>query len=416
MGDRPRVILEKSRTVRRRYQRRKQQVVFTKAELERLERAEEKERRAKKLQENEKRRKENKKKRLEKEAIAREERKKSGLPDPNARISSSQQLLSNFFGKKDKSESLEDDGDTEVDTDDCCGSETPAGPRESVDCSEIKKTNNGDSFDDDDTVTLFNDENVLKEINRAECVKKQPGVPVGKEAKPLLSQGRTSSCNNESKSTSDQASGDDTKPVANYVAPSPPADAVKDKSEKVTTVGVKTGSKVAGITDSDPFDDALIEEIFDSNPTDISSKPHVVDGTTQGPRETNATTTLYQDAEDVLAGLCTQDFADDDDEEENEKAPDQASRPTPKIHGQQNPPDDKPLAQLVRPPLRDIAPTSLNVKNPETTNISQKQKDATKTTIQPHATTNATTTSTTFDDDEYGSFSFSDEDLLYLGV
>ncbi|KAJ5386770.1 hypothetical protein N7509_009311 [Penicillium cosmopolitanum] len=96
MPDEPRrIVIEKSSTVRRRYQRSNKQFRFTAAELKRIEREEELDRRAKNIREKEKKRVANKKKKDEQER----ERKRLGLPDPNARkVSSSQPLLSNFLG------------------------------------------------------------------------------------------------------------------------------------------------------------------------------------------------------------------------------------------------------------------------------------------------------------------------------
>ncbi|KAL5361965.1 hypothetical protein BJX96DRAFT_96194 [Aspergillus floccosus] len=103
MPDPPkRIIIEKSRTVRRRYQRSNKRFQFTASQIAQIEREEERERRAQSLREKEKRRIANKKKKAEKEAKAREERRRLGLPDPNApTVPSSQPLLFNFL-KKDQ--------------------------------------------------------------------------------------------------------------------------------------------------------------------------------------------------------------------------------------------------------------------------------------------------------------------------
>lgn len=90
-----RIVIEKSSTVRRRYQRSNKQFRFTAAELKRIEREEELDRRAKGLRDKERKRLANKKKRDDQER----ERKRLGLPDPNApKVPSSQPLLSNFLG------------------------------------------------------------------------------------------------------------------------------------------------------------------------------------------------------------------------------------------------------------------------------------------------------------------------------
>jgi hypothetical protein len=96
-----RIILEKSSTVRRRYQRSNKRFQFTPAQLAKIEREEKANARAKDLREREKQRIAKKKQKAEKEAKAREERKRLGLPDPNApKVPSSQPLLSNFLCRK----------------------------------------------------------------------------------------------------------------------------------------------------------------------------------------------------------------------------------------------------------------------------------------------------------------------------
>ncbi|KAJ5959838.1 uncharacterized protein N7479_006988 [Penicillium vulpinum] len=136
MPDEPRrIILEKSKTVKRRYQRSDQRFKFTASQIARLDREEEREKKAKKLREKEKKRIANKKRKAEQEAQAREERKRRGIPDPHAaRVPSSQPLLSMFLGKRQSPaapepaptvtevESYDDNlgsvgGDTEADSD-----------------------------------------------------------------------------------------------------------------------------------------------------------------------------------------------------------------------------------------------------------------------------------------------------------
>ncbi|OJZ90751.1 hypothetical protein ASPFODRAFT_435086 [Aspergillus luchuensis CBS 106.47] len=118
-----RIILEKSRTVRRRYQRSNKRFQFTASQIARIEREQEREKRAQQLRDKEKKRVANKKKKAEKEARDREERRRlgrMGLPDPNAPVPpSSQPLLFNFIKRKDgeEGESSNGGGDTEVDED-----------------------------------------------------------------------------------------------------------------------------------------------------------------------------------------------------------------------------------------------------------------------------------------------------------
>lgn len=126
-----RIIIEKSRAVRRKYLRRNNTFRYSASQIARIDREEERERRAEQLREKEKKRITNKKKKAEKEAQEREERKRQGLPDPNAlRVPSSQPLLSKFLAKpkptpppvqvpeNDGRDNNRDDdgGDTEPDT------------------------------------------------------------------------------------------------------------------------------------------------------------------------------------------------------------------------------------------------------------------------------------------------------------
>lgn len=95
-----RIIAEKSRTVRRRYQRSNKRFQFTPSQIARIERDEQRENRAKQLREKEKKRIANKKKKTQKETQDREERRRLRLPDPNAiPVPSSQPLLSKFLAK-----------------------------------------------------------------------------------------------------------------------------------------------------------------------------------------------------------------------------------------------------------------------------------------------------------------------------
>lgn len=117
MPDQPRVILEKSRTVRRRYQRSNQRFQFTASQIARIEREQERERRAQKLRDKEKRRIQEKKKKAEKEAKTREERIRSGIPDPNAAsVPASQPLLFNFIKKTPSVQPESQESKEQVDT------------------------------------------------------------------------------------------------------------------------------------------------------------------------------------------------------------------------------------------------------------------------------------------------------------
>ncbi|KAL5003804.1 Alpha/Beta hydrolase protein [Aspergillus recurvatus] len=127
MADRPRVILEKSRTVRRRYQRSNKRFQFTASQIARIEREEGREIQAQKLREKEKRRMQLKKKKAEKEAKSREERIRRGIPDPNApAIPASQPLLFNFIKKTPPVQPESESPEEQPEVDPESGSETEA--------------------------------------------------------------------------------------------------------------------------------------------------------------------------------------------------------------------------------------------------------------------------------------------------
>ena len=91
-----RIVMEKSKDVKRRHQRSKP-FRFTSAQIARIEREEQRENRAKQIREKEARRTANKKKKAEAETKTRTERRARGIPDPNIRVPSSQPLLPTFF-------------------------------------------------------------------------------------------------------------------------------------------------------------------------------------------------------------------------------------------------------------------------------------------------------------------------------
>ncbi|KAG2411805.1 hypothetical protein HFD88_009361 [Aspergillus terreus] len=147
MPDPPkRIIIEKSRTVRRRYQRSNKRFQFTASQIAQIEREEERERRAQSLREKEKRRIANKKKKAEKEAKAREERRRLGLPDPNApTVPSSQPLLFNFLKKDPQPDAQPGRSGDETET----HAETPgSGSSEEDDC----EVSGLDDYASDDTI------------------------------------------------------------------------------------------------------------------------------------------------------------------------------------------------------------------------------------------------------------------------
>ncbi|KAL4962311.1 alpha/beta fold hydrolase [Aspergillus stella-maris] len=146
--DHPRITLEKSRTVRRRYQRSNKRFTFTASQIARIEREEERERRAQKLRDKDKKRVQDKKKKAEKEARLREERMKRGLPDPNApNVPASQPLLFNFIKK---TPSLQPDTESEGQA---SGNET-----ESVTVPEGETETGGDFGSETEFATEFEGE------------------------------------------------------------------------------------------------------------------------------------------------------------------------------------------------------------------------------------------------------------------
>lgn len=164
--------------MRRRYQRSNKRFQFTASQIERIEREEERERRAQKLREREKKRLAKKKKKAEKEAKVREERKRLGLPDPNApRVPSSQPLLVNFLAPTKKgSAAAENDagseeateldisGDTEAELDSSVGDAD--GTLENNDSSALA-TGDGISNDEEDEFSdcsIFYDEEIITKV------------------------------------------------------------------------------------------------------------------------------------------------------------------------------------------------------------------------------------------------------------
>ncbi|PWY91085.1 hypothetical protein BO70DRAFT_392743 [Aspergillus heteromorphus CBS 117.55] len=182
MPDSPpkRVILEKSRTVRRRYQRSNKRFQYTASQIARIEREQEREKRAQQLRERDKKRAANKKKKAEKEAQAREERRKLGLPDPNApSVPASQPLLVSVNGSEGEGGSATEvwEGDLggfgsdeelelalmneswseDEDEDKGC---------EAVGCDQAEKDNDrGEEEDEFPDCSIFDDEDIIKEID-----------------------------------------------------------------------------------------------------------------------------------------------------------------------------------------------------------------------------------------------------------
>ncbi|GIJ82832.1 hypothetical protein Asppvi_001347 [Aspergillus pseudoviridinutans] len=205
MPDQPRrIILEKSKTVRRRYQRSNKRFQFTASQIERIEREEEREARAKRLREKEKRRQADKKKKAEKEAKEREARRQLGVPDPHALpVPSSQPLLSRFLKKPaakpdTESETCEDteldsrsQGSVATEIDDSLLSDldvaafddqTAAGvsePDNHTACDDGKGHVCSTQGDDDEfsECSIFYDEDIIKEVETIATAQDTTGRP-----------------------------------------------------------------------------------------------------------------------------------------------------------------------------------------------------------------------------------------------
>ena len=148
----PRRTFEKSSTVRRRYQRSNKRLQFSASQIARIEREEERVRKAKILREQEKRRVANRKKKAETEAKAREERRRLGLPDPYAAtVPSSQPLLFNFL-KKGDSASVAPEAETATPGEETDPGETTEAVEDSESSAFEKKRVVEDEFGDADVL------------------------------------------------------------------------------------------------------------------------------------------------------------------------------------------------------------------------------------------------------------------------
>jgi hypothetical protein len=149
MPEKPRRILEKSSTVRRRYQRRNNRLQFTASQIEKIEREEQREKRAKRLREQEEKRIAKKKEKIEKEAKEREERKRLGRADTNApKLPDSQPQLLSFFGKKkEPQEQPELRQENRVEQEDGAEQPNPCAPT-LTDASDVETEYGGDALED----------------------------------------------------------------------------------------------------------------------------------------------------------------------------------------------------------------------------------------------------------------------------
>ncbi|KAL2013028.1 hypothetical protein VTN00DRAFT_553 [Thermoascus crustaceus] len=478
MPEQPRRILEKSRTVRRRYQRSNKRFQFTEAQIKQIEREEERERRAQKLREKERKRLANKKKKAEKEAKAREERRRLGLPDPNARIPASQQRLSNFFGMKkppqeqkeeeepgsEDSESGTSGGDTESEVEDSSGSCT-RGEIQSSGWVQTDTENNAmgnDNGKESEDIMPLEDEGSVSDaetvvIDREENVNENKGPQVNANrsvADPVQSIG-----NSFEDETSillqdlfpDDLDTEEEEEAERQITKLHAAETVHTTARMTTTAqpAFKPVSTPRHILDDRHENNSLPSKDNKSDMThihDVDSKHTVA---TQKPSE-QPPTEIYQDPEDVLAGISTQDLADDDDfddyDDDKENVHPNISIPPP---GQQRPQqpnlssprrpkpynnlqakdEREPLSILNQPP----PPPQFKLSNSSSTKLRQVSSPAAvmrKTGLSSTtATSRATGTSTvrsvsgpgaltkgtsSFSDDEFGDLDLTLEELEEL--
>lgn len=477
MPEQPRRILEKSRTVRRRYQRSNKRFQFTEAQIKQIEREEERERRAQKLREKEKKRLANKKKKAEKEAKAREERRRLGLPDPNAKIPASQQRLSNFFGmKKPPQEQKEGEepgpedsdisssgGYTESEVEDSSGSCTRGeiqssgkmqtnaennamGNDNGKESADIMASDNEGSVSDAETVVIDREENVNGN--------KGPKVNTSRSAAdPVQSLG-----NSFEDETSillqdlfpDNLDTEEGEEAEKQITRSHAAGTVHTTAKMTTTAqpAFKPVSAPCHV-----LDDCHKNSCSPSKENKLNmTHNHAVDSkhteATQKPSE-QPPTEIYQDPEDVLAGISTQDLADDDDDfddydddkenihpnisipspgQQRPQQPNLSSPRRPKPYNNLQAKDERePLSILNQPP----PPPQIKLSKSPSTKLRQVSSPAAviRKASMTTTTTRATGTSTvgsvsgpgaltkgssSFSDDEFGDLDLTLEELEEL--
>ncbi|KAL2004251.1 hypothetical protein VTN02DRAFT_4766 [Thermoascus thermophilus] len=343
MPEQPRRILEKSRTVRRRYQRSNQRFQFTEAQIKQIEREEERERRAQKLREKEKKRLANKKKKAEKEAKAREERRRLGLPDPNAKIPASQQRLSNFFGMKkppqeqqegqepgpEDSDISSSGGDTESDAEDSSGSCTRGEIQSSGQMQTDAEKNAMGNHNGKESAGIMTSD-TEGSVSDAEMAVTDCEETVNGNKGPQVNASRSAADPVQSLGNSFE---DETSILLQDLSPDDLDTEEEEEAEKQTTRSHAAGTvppTAKMTTTAQPAFKPVstpchILDDCHQNSCSLSKEDksdmthnHAVDSkhteATQEPSE-QPPTEIYQDPEDVLAGISTQDLADDDDDD-----------------------------------------------------------------------------------------------------
>jgi hypothetical protein len=262
-----------------------------------------------------------------------------------------------------------------------------------------------DSFDDDDTLSLFNDENVLRQIEDLGDTKKRQTPPAGKKKEPSPILERTSTPTDkftpQSQDLSEPVAAVPVKQCADQLILAPTAKSnAENKIKPPLNSMANASANVLTATD-----------ITSGKGPSTSKTPHApLQNATMSKTTWNSLdipVDEFQDGEDIFAGLCTQDFKDDDDE--NKEPARQPTSPRSKNPNKQNARHVEQLPRITRPPLRDLGqPISVI----DTKKMGQKLNSKSQQKIIP-APQQSTTVST---EDDFGSFSFSDEDLLRLGV
>lgn len=375
MPEQPRRILEKSRTVRRRYQRSNKRFQFTEEQIKQIEREEERERRAQKLREKEKKRIANKKKKAEKEAKARRERRRLGLPDPNVKISPSQQRLSSFFGMKkppqeqkeepelEDTELSSNDSDTENEVEGSSGScskgdiQSSAGSQVKTDAEtggDMRKDNNKENEEliaSDDEGSVSDTETVVIDHEDGVNGNRRPEVnALRSAADPVQSLGN--SFKDETSILLQDLSPEDLdteeeEEAEREIKESRAAEINQTATE--TTRTAQPASKLVSAPYNSPEKRDKHEHLTfrESNPNMTHERPadtKHTEATAQKPSEP-PTTEIYQDPEDVLACISTQDLADFDDDDLDD-ADDNKENMHPNIS---IPPGQRPPANLSFP-------------------------------------------------------------------
>lgn len=357
MPEQPRRILEKSSTVRRRYQRSKQRFRFTASQIERIEREEAKEREAKKRLEKEKKRLSDKRKKAEKEKKAREERKRLGLPDPNIKVPASQPLLSNFLCKKAEQKNCDGQSGTETicgglkiefnpeNDDDPC--ETPNALPSDTECEE-ESANEGDHARPSSTGMnqSFGNE---RPMDGRLCQSRGRASPQG------LSQH-----NKSAESAMAESFTDDTATMLENLDPKVLEElGERAKLDTDRQPELSLDQKNIALKD-ERTPSPICEELQPHSPPDNNSPQLLNKSIGPIPRTEAlelANIDIYEDQDDLLGFLCTQDLGDEFENASNKENVLHSSSKQQKFSVEVPSPYDSPI-----PPLKDSSDRTLKRK------------------------------------------------------